>query len=93
MRLFHHAIEGGYEPNHLFIIIKSYSGDYSISNDYLQATPSRKGIVVQCTWSKTSYEDLMEYLIISRANEGQEIQGFCALYSYNYVQNGSLGDV
>lgn len=45
------------------------------------------------TLLKTSYEDLVEYLINSNAYDGKEMRAFRTLCAYNYVQNGRLGDL
>lgn len=45
------------------------------------------------TWPKVSYEDLVDYLILSKAYDGKAMKSFLSLYAYNYVQNGWLGDI
>lgn len=45
------------------------------------------------TWPKTSYEELVEYLINSNAYDWKEMRAFSALCAYNYVQNGWLWDL
>lgn len=45
------------------------------------------------TLPKTSYEELVEYLINSNAYDWKETHAFRALCAYNYVQNGWLGDL
>lgn len=42
---------------------------------------------------KTSYEELVEYLINLNAYDWKEMRVFRALCAYNYVQNGWLGDL
>jgi hypothetical protein len=44
-------------------------------------------------WPKLTYEDLVDYLIHAKAYDGKEMKSFRALYGYNYVQNGWMGDI
>jgi hypothetical protein len=45
------------------------------------------------TWPKLTYEDLVDYLINAKANDGKAMKSFRTLYGYNYVQNGWIGDI
>lgn len=45
------------------------------------------------TWPKVTYEDLVDYLVSSKAYDGKAMKSFRSLYAYNYVQNGWLGDI
>ena len=45
------------------------------------------------TWPKVTYEDLVDYLLESKAYDGKAMKSFRSLYAYNYVQNGWLGDI
>lgn len=40
-----------------------------------------------------TYEDLVDYLVLSNAYDGKAMKSFRALFAYNYVQNGWLGDI
>ena len=40
-----------------------------------------------------AYEDLVDYLIHSKAYDGEEMKAFRAMYGYKYVENGWLGDI
>ena len=44
-------------------------------------------------WPKLTYEDIVDYLILSKAYDGKTMKAFRAMYGYNYVQNGWMGDI
>lgn len=44
-------------------------------------------------WPKLTYEDNVDYLILSKAYDGKNMKAFRAMYEYNYVQNGWMGDI
>ena len=43
--------------------------------------------------AKITYEDLVDYLVMSKAYDGKAMKSFRSLYAYNYVQNGWLGNI
>ena len=44
-------------------------------------------------WPRLTYEDMVDYLILSRAYDSKAMKAFRAMYGYNYVQNGWMGDI